>query len=153
MAGAAVVGTLIVQVLLIMLVAWRLAMPPGQPSEAGLAATQLAALEQRLDALQQGQVEGRLAAERAVLDRVLGEIEVAPGGLVSSLTEEQAENSRLRTGFDALQATHQDLQTKLKQLGDERDSIQQAVTRLEGVNAGQQEELRQRSAGDCQPQP
>jgi proteasome lid subunit RPN8/RPN11 len=152
--GVAVVGMLVVQVFLTMLVAWRLMVPAGAAGGSAPSATQLEDLTGRVETLvKQQQAAGRLAAERAVLDRVLGEIEVAPGGLVTALDEQQQENTRLRaalTGYGALERDHEDLQESLKDLKADRDllkkDLKQLNDRFAELDRSRKQSIRERDA-------
>ncbi len=84
----AVFGMLTAQFALLALLAWRLLLPlpGGMPSAAPAAAS------------------GPLQAEREALDRIIGELEVAPGGLVTELSEQRRQNDELRAANRGLHA-------------------------------------------------
>jgi len=99
--GAAVLGTLAVQVCLTLLIAWRLInpapVPVADPPTQEKPSQEIAALNERIDHLVRAQRESeRLAAQREVLDEVIGSVEIAPDGLVQSLVTQREDNERLR---------------------------------------------------------
>ncbi len=78
--AVAVLGMLLMQFCLLALIAWRM-FDPRDP----VASVQLKAEAAELD------------AERKMLDKVIGELQVAPDGLVQSLEEERRANEDLKT--------------------------------------------------------
>jgi cbb3-type cytochrome oxidase subunit 3 len=117
--GVAVIGMLVLQAFMMMLVAWRVLLPPAPvaPSAAVAESAAVKELQQRLDALQLDRAaEERLAAQRELLDRVLDEVEVAPGGLVTSLEEQRVENERLQDRLRAATAGYKGVEREKEEL-------------------------------------
>jgi hypothetical protein len=149
--AVAVVGVLVVQVMLTMLIAWRLITPPKEV--AGAAGAAPTPLEERIERLLDEQAAARrLAVKEEVLDQVMGEITDSPKGVVSALSEERAENRRLREGYDALTLKKDVLETKFnqaqregKELREELDRIQARLAKLDREQSdtirGQEKEI------------
>ena len=80
--AVAVLGLLTMQFLVLALIAWRILVPDGvaasQPADRNAAGAEL-------------------AAQRAVLDRVIGKLDVAPEGVVQSLEQERQKNEELQS--------------------------------------------------------
>ncbi|MHB8969272.1 MAG: M67 family metallopeptidase [Pirellulaceae bacterium] len=113
----AVLGMLTIQFLVVALIAWRVLGPPASPDANLLppasAGAELAATE--------------LAAQRAVLDRVIGQLDVAPEGIVQSLELQRQKNdelqssnlgllTRVREVSEAQQKTDEKLQLSLRRV-------------------------------------
>jgi len=80
--AVAVLGLLSMQFLVLALIAWRMLVPPPaagtQPAAPPLAAAEL-------------------AAQRELLDRVIGQLDVAPAGLVDELEQQRQRNEELQS--------------------------------------------------------
>jgi proteasome lid subunit RPN8/RPN11 len=149
--GVAVIGMLVLQACLMMLVAWRVLLPPipAAPAAAVAESEAIEDLRQRLDAMQlERSAEERLAAQRKLLDRVLDEVEVAPGGLVTSLEEERAENEALqddlqlvRAGYRAITQEKVELDAKVAKLEQDLGKLAAEKTELERLNEAQIDRL------------
>ena len=83
--GIAVLGMLSTQFLLLALIAWRILLPAGMPAAPAT-----------------GGNDAR--AERRMLDRIVGDLKVAPDGLVTELTEQRRSNDELRAANLGLHA-------------------------------------------------
>jgi cbb3-type cytochrome oxidase subunit 3 len=131
--GVAVIGMLVLQAFMMMLVAWRVLLPPAQvaPSAAVAESEAVQELQQRLDALQLDRAtEERLAGQRELLDRVLDEVEVTPGGLVTSLEEERLENERLQTRLGAVTAGYEAVEQKKAERDEQVAELNQTIGTL-----------------------
>jgi proteasome lid subunit RPN8/RPN11 len=134
--GVAVIGMLVLQAFMMMLVAWRVLLPPAPPAPAVAESAAVEELQQRLDALGRERLaEERLTAQRELLDRVLDEVEVTPGGLATSLEEQREENERLQerlqaatAGYKGVEREKEELAARLHQkietLTSEKDELQ-----------------------------
>jgi proteasome lid subunit RPN8/RPN11 len=128
--AVAVVGVLVVQVMLTMLIAWRLISPPGQTAGTtdGAAPT---VLEERIERLLDEQAAARrLAIKEEVLDEVVGQIADSPERVVSALSEARADNDRLRSGYDAMSAKNKQLETNLNQTEKDRTKLEKDLKRI-----------------------
>jgi proteasome lid subunit RPN8/RPN11 len=135
----AIMAMLTVQFCFLALVAWKILAPLSDAESATARDKQLQAIEERLaDIAAIRSEQARLDAQRAVLDQVLGEVNVAPQGLVTSLMEERQrvaelessvldKGSRVREAEAALRRE----QTTRKQ---DRADLQGRIARLESDN-------------------
>jgi len=132
--GAAVLGTLVIQLCLMLLIAWRLIVPTTAPSPEAEPPKEIAALQERLDELgRTEQTAAQLAAQREILDHVIGRVEVAPEGLVASLQQERERNEELRAalvGFGALEEENRSLHSKLTDVKKSRTALSDQIDRL-----------------------
>ncbi|MCA9153305.1 MAG: Mov34/MPN/PAD-1 family protein [Planctomycetales bacterium] len=101
----AVMGMLTAQFLLLGLLAWKLLTP--QP-------VMMTGAQREAD---------RLAAQQAILNEVIGKLDVVPDGLVDELTETRARAEELSTDKLAQQAYLRELQQQTAELGSERDDL------------------------------
>jgi proteasome lid subunit RPN8/RPN11 len=100
----AVFGMLTTQFVLLALIAWRLLLPiTGGPPSAPPA--------------------NQLQAERQILDRIVGDLEVAPEGLVTELSEQHRQNDELR-------AANRGLHAQLTVLDQRNEEAQQRIGKL-----------------------
>ncbi|MHB0955624.1 MAG: Mov34/MPN/PAD-1 family protein [Pirellulaceae bacterium] len=131
----AVLGMLTMQFLVVALIAWRILAPPEL--------TRPASTSDSTD----------LAAQRAMLDRVIGQLDVAPDGIVQSLEQERQKNdelqssnlgllARVRELSDAQEKTAEELQIALERnrdlqaahdrLASDRQAVRAQVKELRG---------------------
>ncbi len=115
----AVLGMMTMQFLVVALIAWRILTPQGLPTSSAAPAG------------------AELAAQRAVLDRVIGKLDVAPDGIVQSLEEQRQQNdelkssnlgllTRVREMSEAQEKFDAQLQATLKR----NDNLQATIDRL-----------------------
>jgi proteasome lid subunit RPN8/RPN11 len=120
--AVAVLGVLTMQFLVLAWIAWRILEPYG------VAASQPA---------HQNPAGAELAAQRAVLDRVIGKLNVAPEGVVQTLEQERQKNEELQSSNLGLLAhvremtkTQQQSEDQLQSLSRENEQLLTTVDRL-----------------------
>lgn len=130
----AIIGMLSIQACLLMLIAWKM-LAPAEVATKGKD-EQVAKLEKRLEAIDaQKDQELRMAAQTAVLDRVMTELKGEPRGLVNALEEREKNNAELRAalrGQDALNAKLKEEKEKAElSLANKNDKLEreQAATK------------------------
>jgi len=101
---------LMMQFLLVALIAWRLILPPTAAYPAKSAESQ------------------QLAAERAMLDKVIGKLQVAPEGVVESMEKQRLHNEELEAANVGLMARVREIESEYAKL-DKQQS--QSTTRIE----------------------
>ena len=102
--AVAVLGLLTMQFLVLALIAWRILMPDGAAAAARPATNG----------------RGReLAAQRAVLDRVIGKLDVAPDGIVQDLEQERQKNEELQSSNLGLLAQVREMTRTQQQIEDQ----------------------------------
>lgn len=120
----AIMGMLMVQFCVLALLAWKLLGPlPDEKVEASRD-KKLDAIQEQLDDLASIRAEqARLDAQREVLDRVVGDVGIAPQGLVTALEEERERNEQLRSAELAQRTVARDWESKLQseQVGRKRE--------------------------------
>jgi len=106
--AVAVLGMLTMQFLVLALIAWRILAPAGggapRPTGQPVAGTEL-------------------AAQRAVLDRVIGKLDVAPEGVVQTLEQERQKNEELQASNLGLLAQVRELNKTQEQTTDQLQSL------------------------------
>jgi proteasome lid subunit RPN8/RPN11 len=90
--AVAVIGMLTMQFLLLGLLTWRILLPAEAPREQPVSEAR------------------QLAAEREMLDRIIGKLQIAPEGLVSELNNQQRSNDQLQAANLGLHAEIMELQ-------------------------------------------
>jgi proteasome lid subunit RPN8/RPN11 len=127
----AVVGLLTMQFLVLALLAWRIVTPPPAATPA---ATRPA--------------DPELAAQRSLLDRVIGQLEVAPEGVVASLEQQRQKNEELQASNLGLLAqvrelarTQQETEQQVQQFSRQNDKLRATIDRLEQDKATARSEI------------
>lgn len=125
---AAVLGMLTLQFLVVALIAWRTLAPDSGRSPAPAAA--------------QAAASSDLAAQRALLDRVIGQLDAAPDGVVQTLEQERQRNEELQASNLGLLAQVRELASsqeqaahKLQTLMSKNQELTAAVERLQAERA------------------
>ncbi len=111
----AVFGMLTLQFCLLALLAWRMVLPTADAESIAARDQTLEAIEQRLDeiaAIESAQAQ--LGAQREILDRVIGEINVAPQGLVTALEEERRRIEELEAAVSGQLAVAREKEASLE---------------------------------------
>ncbi len=139
--AVAVFGTLAMQVFLMLLIAWQLLLgSPAPQVDSASGADAVATVEKRLDELvaENRDVVARSEAQRELLDEIIGEVEIAPEGLVASLQDERDENRTLRTSlranaavFEQFEQTNERLASSLGRMEQDRDSLKERLGRTQ----------------------
>jgi proteasome lid subunit RPN8/RPN11 len=107
--AVAVLGMLTMQFLVLALIAWRIVAPDS------VAAARPAAKEPAAGT--------ELAAQRAVLDRVIGKLDVAPEGVVQTLEQERQKNEELQSSNLGLLAQVREITKTQQQTADQLESL------------------------------
>ena len=120
--SVAVLGLLAMQFLVLALIAWRV-VNPASPPEVVAAETQFAQVQ----------------AQRALLDQIIGKLDVAPEGLVTLLEEQRQQNQELRTTklgltsyIDQLEALQKETERERQFLLTQREELRDSISRLKG---------------------
>jgi proteasome lid subunit RPN8/RPN11 len=145
----AVLGMLTLQFCLLALLAWRLLAPATDADALAARDKKLDAIEKRMDelvAIESAQAE--LGAQRQLLDRIVGQVDIAPQGLVSALEDERRRIEQLEAAVSgqaalAREKTAQfererilrrqdknDLDGRIATLESERDKLKQSNKKL-----------------------
>lgn len=106
----AIIGMLAIQACFVMLIAWRMLAPPvAAPAKD----EQIAKLEKKIEEInKQNDIELRMAAQTAVLDRVMTELKGEPRGLVNALEDREKTNAELRAALRGQDALNNQLKTE-----------------------------------------
>jgi len=139
--GVGVLATLVVQLCLTMILAVRLLSPaPAAPAD-----EKMASLQEQIDKLAQRNVEEvELRAQRAMLDRVVGQLGGGGAGVVESLETARAENRQLQLALRGVAALEQESQQNEEALATERqrrDELDETLTELKQERQRQLDEI------------
>jgi proteasome lid subunit RPN8/RPN11 len=132
--AVAMFGLLSVQFLFLMLMAWRLLLPGGMDAAKEKEKTELAAVQESLDALRAEQrAAAKTEAQLAVMGRVLANLKETPEDFVKSLEEQQFENDQLRATVRAQMAEERELSKKNEVLARSLESAKTLAERRKDV--------------------